>query len=174
MITKKEFDSIQSDTLFVEFIEVNNGEDFEGKYAEGVDNFDELAEWKDCKIKLRCDDYSFSIRYLIVQYDGNIIAEDLYVIPERDEFSSVIKTNILGEIHEYEKIVWKEDELISGKVMYTSNPRLAEKLEELGTVIFNESCCYELFGEFYEIASPYFYQVQRKISFQEIEDAFNF
>lgn len=173
MINKKEFASIESDILFVEYIEVKKGEDFEGKYVKGADNSDEWAEWQDCKIKLRVEDYSFSIRYLMVQYDEYTIEEDLYVIPERDEFKSVIKYERGGKMHEYERIVWKEDELMSRKVMYNANPSLVEKLEELGKVIFDEGSCCELFGEFYEIDYPYFYQVERKISFQEIEDAFN-
>ena len=174
MITKKEFASIQSDILFVEYIEVMKGEDLKGKYEKGADNSDEWAEWQDCKIKLRVEDYSFSIRYLTVEYDGYNILEDLYVIPERDEFKSVIKYERAGKIHEYERIVWKEDKLMSRNVMYNANPNLVDKLEELGRVIFEEARCYELFGEFYEIDYPYFYQVEKKISFQEIEDAFNF
>lgn len=157
MITKKDFANIESDHLFVEFIEVREGEDVSNDYQ----------PWQDCKIKLRIDNHSFSVRYVISKY------ADLYIIPDRDQSKTVSTLEREGQVHEYEKIEWKEDELISNRVLHNINPVLAEKLEELGSVILTEWQCSELFGEFYEIDYPYFYVIERRLSFQEIEDAFD-
>lgn len=157
MITKNDFASIKSDYLFLEFIEVREGEDV----------YNDYQQWQYCKIKLRIENHSFSVKYIISEYP------DLYVIPEPDQSKTAVQLDVGEQAHEYEKIVWKEEKLISNRVLHNVNSVLAEKLEELGSVILTEWQCSELFGEYYEIDYPYFYTIERRISFHEIEDAFN-
>ena len=172
MITKKDFASIKSDDLFVEFAQVGNGDDFDGKYVEGDENY-EWKNWMDCKIKLTVENYSFSLRYLIVKTDEHSQEEDLYLIPERDEFKSIVKYEKNGQLHEYETTVWKEDKLLSSRILKNANLKLWQALHMLCNIVLDEDKFYQLFGEF-NYDTFRLLKIERKISFQEIEDVFSF
>ena len=172
MITKKEFASIQSNSLFVEYLKISGGEDFKGEWKEGDENY-EWINWADCKVKLTIESNSFSLRHLWVQYDKYDDDEDLYMIPDRDDLKTIVTYERNGQVFEYEKNIWKEDKIMTYRLMKKANPKLLEILDKLTVSIMDEDRSWALFGEYYEGHPPDIQMVERRLSFQEIEDAFN-